>query len=180
MSILFGLAVASSGPMSTANTIPLQEWVPMQNDHFIADTETNQGYIVHPDGSFATFPIGSGKEERVNYAHLTYNAATPDRLWTVKSTTIQTDHGTFGKTGLFLRLSSSGDPESHYGIHATGNINDILKKDDRYKSMGCILVSDDVLDILAQTYALNSNTLSVATIHGLPAVTLKSALANSL
>ncbi len=180
MSILFGLVTVSSGPLTTAQVIPLQNWIPAVDDRFIADTEVNQGYIVHSNGAYTTFPIGSGKEQNVHYAKMNYNAATPDELWTVKSTTIQRDRATFGKSGLFLRLYYDGNTESHYGIHATGNITDILASDDRYKSMGCILVSNEILEILAQTYALNGNKLDVATVHGLPSDANKSLLAKSL
>ncbi len=179
-SLLFGFVTLTSAPLSTAHVIPLQEWVPQQNDRFIADTKANHGYIVHTDGSYTDFAIGSGKQQRVNYAGMTYNAATPEEKWTVESTTIQSDRAMFGKSGLFLRLSFNGsDEESHYGIHATGNIDDILASDDRYKSYGCVLVSDEVLEILAQTFALNNNHLDVVTVKGLPQISAKSGLAKS-
>lgn len=181
MSILFGLVTVSSGPMTSAQAITLQNWIPAVDDRFIADTQMNQGYIVHTNGAYTTFPIGSGKEENVRYAGLRYNAATPDEKWIVKSTTIQKDRATFGKSGLFLRLYyNNGTTESHYGIHATGNITDILSDEDRYRSMGCVLVSNDILEILAQTYLLNGKKLEVVTTHGLPQEENKSLLAKSL
>ncbi|UPA22101.1 hypothetical protein K8942_03485 [Candidatus Peribacteria bacterium] len=180
VSILFGLATVSSVNSTVLQPIPVHEWVPQQHDRFIADTEANQGYIVHMNGSYTTFKIGSGQKKTLRYIGKTYNGATPEELWTVKSTTIQRDRGTFGKSGLFLRLYMDGEYETNYGIHATGNIDEILAEDDRYKSMGCVLVSDEVLEILAMTYALNDNTLEVATVKGLPVMANKSTLAKSL
>lgn len=166
MSVLFGLVVAGNGPTSSA-FIPVQEWVPMQHDRFIADTEANMGYIVHNDGSYTEFRIGSGQQKTVHYMGITYDASTPLAHWEVKSTTIQTDHGTFGPTGFFLRLYQNGTEYTSYGIHSTGNINDILAGNDRYKSMGCLLVSNTVLDLLKKTYELNGDDLDVVTVFGL-------------
>jgi hypothetical protein len=66
-----------------------------------------------------------------------------------------------------MRLYSEGENMTSYGIHATANIEDILASDDRYRSMGCILVSESVLDILEQTYTLNGDMLPVVTVNGL-------------
>ncbi len=167
LSLLFGFVAATSNVGATAQAIPLDQWIPQQSDRFIADTEANQGYIVHSNGSYTTFKIGSGQQKTVRYLKKTYNAATPEENWTVQSTTIQRDRGTFGKSGLFLRLYIDGS-DTNYGIHATGNIEEILADTDRYKSMGCILVSDTVLELLAQTYTLNDERLEVATVKGLP------------
>ncbi|HVW66117.1 MAG TPA: L,D-transpeptidase family protein [Candidatus Peribacteraceae bacterium] len=166
MSVLFGFVVATT-PAASPAFIPVQEWVPMQHDRFIADTEANMGYIVHDDGSYTAFRIGSGQQKTVHYMGITYDAATPLAHWEVKSTTIQTDRGTFGPTGFFLRLYENGKDYTSYGIHSTGNINDILAGNDRYKSMGCILVSNQVLNLLAKTYELNDHDLDVVTVFGL-------------
>lgn len=179
LSLLFGLSTINSAPLTTAQVIPLEKWVPAMEDRFIADTEANQGYIVHTDGSYTTFRIGSGRKETIHYLKRTYKGDTPEEMWTVQSTTIQTDRNTFGKDGLFLRLYSEGK-KTHYGIHATSNINEILAGDDRFKSLGCILVSYDVLEILTQTYLLNGKKLEVATVQGLPQTINKSVLAKSL
>lgn len=166
MHILVGLALAVySQPSQPA--IPLNDWVPAMHDVFVADTQSNIGYLVHEDGSFLQTPIGSGKKQTVRYIGRTYNAATPVGIWTIKDKSIKGDHITFGKSGLFLRLFKNGDDYTAYGIHATGNINKLLTWNDRYQSMGCILVSDEVLEILEKTYELNGDTLDVVTINGL-------------
>ena len=171
MSALFGLVLASSSSAATDAGLPLptdlQYWTPEVHDRFIADTESNLGYIVHDDGQYTMFRIGSGKEKIVHYMGITYDASTPSDMWDVRSTTtFNNDHITFGKTGVFLRLTRGGE-ETSYGIHATANIDDILASDDRYRSEGCILVGNDVLQVLEKTYALNGNDLNVVTVHGL-------------
>jgi len=164
MSLLFGLVMSGPAPMTT-QYIPLEQWEAQAGDRFIADTQENTGYIVHESGNYTSMRIGSGQQKVVRYIGKVYNAATPAEQWVVKSAHIQGDRATFGKTGRFLRLYLD-DKTTAYGIHATGNIDEILASDDRYKSMGCILVSDAVLDILETTYALNGNKLEVVTTKG--------------
>ncbi len=165
MALLFGLALSGPAPL-TNQFIPLDQWEAEAGDRFIADTQENTGYIVHESGNYTSMRIGSGKKQVVRYIGKVYNAATPSDYWVVKSTHIHGDRITFGKTGRFMRLYIDGKSTA-YGIHATDNIDDILAADDRYKSMGCILVSNAVLDILEETYALNGNTLEVVTTKGI-------------
>jgi hypothetical protein len=42
----------------------------------------------------------------------------------------------------------------------------MLKEDDRYKSMGCILVSDDVLDVLLEILRKSKDGMRVMTTYG--------------
>lgn len=168
LSLLFGLQVAITGPALPAQYIPVDNWVPQKHDRFIADTRLNVGYIAHENGSYTSFPIGSGRQENVHYMGKNYFAATPSKKWTVKSTNTFKDRVTFGKSGFFMRLYD-GKTSTSYGIHATDNIDDILASDssERYKSFGCVLVSNDVLELLAQTYVKNDNELEVVTFDNL-------------
>lgn len=167
LSLIFGLQVVVSGPALPVQYIPVDQWVPQKHDRLIADTAQNVGYIAHENGAYTSFPIGSGKRENVRYMGKSYYAATPSKKWTVKSTTTFKDRITFGKTGFFMRLYSEGTEYTSYGIHATDNIDDILASPDRYKSYGCILVSNDILELLAQTYIKNGHKLEVATMDGI-------------
>lgn len=169
MSVLFGLVVSTSGaPASMHSTyVELADWQAQKGDRFIVDTEANIGYIVHTDGSFTSTRVGSGKRQIVNYIGKTYNATTPSAKWVVKSKNLYADRITFGKSGRFLRLYQDGKTSTSYGIHATANIDDMLTWEDRYKSMGCVLVSESVLDILEATYKLNGDSLDVVTTAGL-------------
>lgn len=167
MSVLFGFVVSTSPAPATATSIPLSDWEAMQGDRFIVDTRDNMGYLVHADGSFTQTKVGSGKRKIVNYIGRTYNATTPEAFWIVKAKNIQGDRITFGKTGRFLRLYKDGETRTAYGIHPTANIDEILASDDRYKSMGCVLVSEAMMDILEQTYILNGEQLQVVTVNGI-------------
>jgi hypothetical protein len=166
LALLFGITVSGPIPLTTQQ-IPLEQWQVLEGDRFVADTKENQGYLIHESGNYTTFPIGSGKRQRVQYLGMNYNAATPSRFWVVKSTDIFGDRATFGKTGLFLRLYEQGTTKTFYGIHSVGNIDKLLDGENRYHSMGCVLVSDEVLEIIRQTYELNGFELEVATINGM-------------
>lgn len=165
MSLLFGVVLSSSSTL-TYEHIPLDKWVPAKGDRFIVDTRENVGYIVHEGGSFTHMRVGSGKNEVVRYIGRTYMASTPASRWTVKSKHIQGDKITFGPSGRFLRLYKNGKDHTAYGIHATANIDELLAEDDRYKSYGCVLVDDEVMDILYKTYDLNGGSLEVVTMYG--------------
>ena len=121
MSILFGLVVSGPAPL-TSQLIPLDQWVPEAGDRLIVDTEQNVGYLVHESGNYTKMKVGSGKRQVVRYIGRVYNATTPEKYWVVKSTHIQGDRITFGKTGRFLRLYKDGDTHTAYGIHPTANI----------------------------------------------------------
>jgi len=167
-SAILSLAIATTSPVSVQQ-IPLADWQPARGDQFIADTRANIGYLVHADGSFTSTKIGSGKRGMVHYMKRTYNAATPSENWVVGKIDTQTDRLTFGKYGTFMRLYRDGTERTSYGIHSVGNIDDLLATDERYYSMGCVLVNDRFLAILLQTYTLNGDTLNVLTIDGLTA-----------
>jgi hypothetical protein len=167
-SAIVGLVVATSTPMASQH-VSMDAWTPMKGDVFIADTRSNMGYIVHPDGEYTSMKIGSGKREVVHYMKRTYNATTPSDGWIVKEIDTQSDRLTFGKNGTFMRLFRDGTQYTSYGIHSVANIDDILDDDERYYSMGCVLVDYDTLDILLQTYKLNGDSLQVLTVDGLNA-----------
>lgn len=169
LSIVFGFAVNSTAQVAETTYIPLPQWEAQVGDRFIADTEANIGYIVHENGDYTSMRIGSGRKKVVRYAGRTYDATTPETQWVVKELDYFGDVGIFGKTGRFMRLYDGGTEYTSYGIHATGNIDDLLAAQDRFKSFGCILVSDEVLDILYKTYELNGDMLDVATVQGIDA-----------
>jgi hypothetical protein len=168
-SVVVGLVVAASNP-AAAQYVSLDTWQPMQGDSFIADTRANIGYLVHEDGSFTSMRIGSGRREVVRYMRRTYNATTPSDGWIVKEIDTQTDRLTFGKDGTFMRLYRDGTEYTSYGIHSVANIDELLATNERYYSMGCVLVDYATLEILLATYKLNGDTLDVLTVDGLTAL----------
>lgn len=152
--------------------LPLDEWASEAGDRFIADTEANTGYLVHADGRFTSFRIGSGRRQVVRYAGLRYNATTPERRWLARTFHTQSDRITFGPQGRFLRLYMNGETYTKYGIHTTSNIDWILAQDDRYKSFGCILVGEQVMDILIETWKLGGESLEIITVNGVKEVSV--------
>src|SRR3989338_9576153 len=121
--------------------IPLSDWTPLAGDHLLVDTLNNQGYLVRADHSLYTeFPVITGQKRIVRYIDMTYNAATPDWNWVMKSRHIKGDHITYGPTGRFLRLYKDGTEYTHYGIHAHRSEMRMFGEESRYQSMGCIIV----------------------------------------
>lgn len=138
------------------------QWIPQEGDVMTVDVSSNTGYFLHPDGSFLSFPVATGQKRNVSYIGLYYYAATPVQQWKVQSMDIKSDRVTFGKAGRFLRLYRD-DEQTAYGIHAYNPETWMFRDGDRYRSMGCIVVQETILDIIEATYHLNGNVLLVET-----------------
>ncbi|MSR67521.1 hypothetical protein EXS65_01685 [Candidatus Peribacteria bacterium] len=148
----------------------LSQWVPEAGDSLLVDRDSNIGYLLHANGGFTSFPVATGQRRIVRYIGRTYNATTPLASWKAMSSEKKGDRITFGKSGRFLRLSMEDDTtfeRTPYGIHSHAYIQTMLREDDRYRSMGCILVSEDVLDVIVETFEVNNDTLNVKTAAGL-------------
>lgn len=163
LSSLFGIALAASA--STGGFVPVDAWIPVAGDRVIVDTEKNVGYVVRENGDYTTFPVLTGQRRVVRYIGRTYNAATPEKAWTVKSVDVKGRSMTFGETGTFMRLYDENG-QTAYGIHSHLTFKKMLSEGDRYRSMGCVLVDEDILKMLVKTYELNGSTLDVATAFG--------------
>ncbi len=135
------------------STVPLSSWMPWAGDRFIVNVKENVGYLVHFNGSYTSFPVATGQRRTVHYIGLTYFAATPERNWTVKALDVKGKSITFGPTGRFLRLFYDNNRTS-YGLHSHRDVAEMLQKQnsERYRSMGCILVDEEVLNILERTF----------------------------
>jgi len=164
-STLLGLVLSISVPTTTRQSF--DEWEPQRGDVLYVDTKVNRGYIIHPDGDFTSFLLATGQRRNVSYIGLYYNATTPVGTWTVKSLHTQGDRITYGKNGRFMRLYKDGEEWTHYGIHEHLYGDEMIAGEDRYRSMGCIIVSREVLDVLMATYELNWQSLEVVTSYGL-------------
>ena len=152
-------------PTETSET-SLADWQPENGDSFVVDTKNNVGYLVHDNGGYTSFFVVTGLRSVVNYIGRTYFAATPERQWTVLSDERKGRSVTFGEDGTFLRLFHENE-RTPYGIHSHLSIKTMLERDDRYGSMGCILVSEDILDMIQETFNINGERLDVATKYGL-------------
>jgi hypothetical protein len=173
LTLLVGVTASASAPVLHTPYVQSDEWVAEAGDRMIVDTELNWGYLMKPDGRYTAFPVGTGQRRTVRFIGKTYNATTPVAQWTARSLEIKSgDRATYGNTGRFFRLHHERWGRTQYGIHATSNIEDILAMDDRFRSYGCILVSDAMLDILEYTFHLNEGSLDVRTARGVDIMAL--------
>lgn len=138
-------------------------WIPRTNDRFVVDVQENIGYLVHENGDVFSFPVVTGQRRTVHYIGLTYFAATPERQWTVRTHENKGKSVTFGPSGRFLRLFLDDGERTAYGIHGHMSAEEMLSEEKRYRSMGCIIVSEPILDIVARTLDANGGTLRVIT-----------------
>lgn len=166
------LVGATLGSAMAPSPLPLEEgarsWLPQAGDVLHINTAENLGYLIHPDGRRFVFRIATGQKRAVRYIGLSYFAATPEGNWLVKSHHVQGDRITYGPEGHFLRMYKDGTDYTHYGIHTHASADSMLRERDRYASMGCVIVSDTILDLLEQTYGMNGNQLPVVTAAGSP------------
>ena len=143
-----------------AQTERSQDWVPSFGDVFVVDVGSNAGYLVHSTGERTEFPVATGRREMVRYIGRSYNAATPVRSWTAEQFQTKGDRRTFGVSGRFLRLFRDGE-NSPYGIHSYYKVADWMQEDERYFSMGCIVVTEEMMDVLVETFRINNKKLTV-------------------
>ncbi len=162
-----GLSIFLSASFASSHQLPIGTWVPQSGDTFVVDTKENIGYLVHENASYLAFPVVTGQRKTVHYLGLTYDAATPDTQWRAESEEYKGDHITFGPTGRFFRLSDDTEATS-YGIHGHAYADAMLAKPDRYRSMGCIIVNERMLDIIEKTFNINNGLLDVLTTDGKP------------
>lgn len=167
-SILLGLCLLSvSMPAMAASAIPQEQWQPQAGDELYVDVNSNTGYLLHPDGDYLPFILATGVRKTIRYIGRTYFAATPLKSWVAKEETVKGDRVTFGDTGRFFRLFDNGTKSTPYGIHSNRDIDKWLTEADRYKSYGCIVVSEEMINVIEAAFKLNGNELKVTTTYGL-------------
>lgn len=159
VTVLTFLLVVTAAP-ARAVTV----WQPKIGDYLLVDTAENIGYLVHAEnGERLAFPLVTGQKRWVYYIGRYYFAATPEQEWEVQSLDTLGDRYTFGPEGRFLRLFKAGERRTSYGIHSHKQIETMLAQAERYKSMGCILVSEAMMDLLEETFLLNGESLKTIT-----------------
>ncbi len=139
-------------------------WMPKKGDYITVDLENSQGYIFREDQSdYFSFPVVTGQKRNVYYIGKYYYAATPAKEWYIRSKNIQSDRITYAQSGEFLRLYHQGE-RTHYGFHGHRDA-EVMMTDDlgRFRSMGCVIVRDDILDLLEEEYLVNDQNLKVVT-----------------
>jgi hypothetical protein len=132
--------------------VDIVRWEPLADDFIVVDTTSNMGYLLRSDLSAASvFPVASGQQRNINYLGKRYFGATPSGEWRIKSLDYQVKGYTFGRHGKFLRLYNE-DGSTHYGIHTVWDERAIFSLTERYKSLGCVLVRDNVLTVLENVF----------------------------
>jgi hypothetical protein len=163
-------------------------WTPEEGDRVVVDLSVSVVYLVHKDGTYKALDGLTGQHRVVAYDGIVYNAATPERTWEIGKGGLEKKGRsmTFGE-GRFMRLSwpghtdeRRGNESTAYGIHSHLTFAKMMqeKKDkvgfDKagtgYRSMGCILVSEDDLTLIADTWSVNGEYLSVVTQNGVDPV----------
>ena len=173
---LVSLLLSAMAPMTTSGyqqEFLVEDWQPHAEDRLLVDTQKNVGYLIHPTGEFLQFPVVTGQNKYVYYIGRYYKATTPEGEWTVKSRHIKADRMTFGPSGRFLRLYKDGETYTPYGIHEYGNESEMFLSEGRFGSMGCVIVTEEIMDIIDETYTLTNGTLEVVTKYGLHQTDLK-------
>lgn len=170
--------LALTATMSTtpvAYEVSAAHWTPEPGDKVIVDTLANEGFLMHTDGTYMRFPVVTGQRRWVYYIGRSYNASTPNWHWVAKSLHIKGDRVTFGPTGRFLRLYKDGETNTAYGFHEYRTDEEMFENDDgslaaaedRFRSMGCVIVKTAMMDLIVKTWEQNGEELEVLTEHGI-------------
>ena len=162
------LAQADLRAKSVPHQTAFEEWTSEVGDRFLVDTQQNEGYLIHEDGEYVRFPVVTGQNRYVYYIGRGYKATTPAWNWVSTEMTIKGDHLTFGPSGRFLRLFKNGNERTAYGIHEYGREEDLFSPEssERFRSMGCVIVQQSMMDLLVETFEKNGNRLEVKTQFG--------------
>ncbi len=136
------------------------------------DTRENTMRFVREDHSYMSdkIQVGSGKllqpGETFSYLGMTYDPATPEKVWEIRSKHQQNWWNVFGSHEAndqpFFRLYDKGT-YTHYGIHTTPNIDTIINDLDGFGSWGCVLTRYDLLMMIDELYELNDHVVKVVT-----------------
>ena len=144
-------------------SVDISIFEPSEGDYMIADPDKGIGYLINDKArKYASFDLLSGQKRYVSYIGRYYYAATPLRDWVVKSKEIKGDRVTFAASGRFLRLYVDGKG-TPYGIHGYKYFETTVAKNIKYISYGCLLVGDEVLDVIIKSFEANGGEFKVKT-----------------
>jgi hypothetical protein len=130
------------------------EFTPSFGDYFMVDVTNGFGYLINDSKkSYTVFPVMTGAKR----------TPTPYKEWVVLQKSIQSNRVVFSKSGEFFRMYENGTKRTSYGIHGYAYFKDEIGKGRKFLSLGCIMVADDVLDIIEESYIANGNSLKVST-----------------
>ena len=92
---------------------------------------------------------------------------TPETDWVVKEKNIQPNRVIFGETGEFLRMYKNGDIRTGYGIHNYKFFEYEIENGRKFLSLGCILVSAEVHDMIEESFLANDSALEMKTVRSM-------------
>lgn len=132
-------------------------------DYMVADIERSVGYLVSTEHhEIMPFVLLSGQKRfKGRFGGVTYEG-TPEIDWVVRQMDVKGDRVTFGDTGRFFRMFD-GESRTAYGIHSHKYFQYMSDSDNYFRSLGCLLVSDDVLDVIQKSFEANDNILNLKT-----------------
>jgi hypothetical protein len=156
-------------PVVTATSIinwqraEISEYVSSAGDYLIVYLPTGTAYLANDTTKiYAQFSVLSGQPKNVHYIGRYYFAATPEQEWEIKSMDTKKDRVTFGKTGKFYRLYEDGK-STPYGIHGYKYAAKLIEKGDVYASMGCVIVPEEVLPLIDNSFKSDNKDFKVIT-----------------
>jgi len=160
--------------------IALSEWWQTVDDRMIVDVRNNMGYLVKRTGQYTSFKVVTGRRSVVRYIGRTYVASTPLKEWVARPAEIKDDLTTFGPRGIFYRLfSDGGDERTAYGIHSHRSAEEMLARNERFASMGCVIVAENIVDVIGKTIYMNGGGLQVVTVNGFAPYLLNESMASA-
>lgn len=135
--------------------VSYDEYIPAKGDYFLVDIEKAVGYLLNDIGqTYTSFPIMTGSKR----------TPTPEKDWVVLQKNIQPNRVVFAESGEFFRMFlDEGKTFTHYGIHGYGFFEEEIEKGTKFLSLGCVLVADDVLDLIEESYLANGESLNIST-----------------
>lgn len=143
--------------------VEVSEYQSSEGDYLTVYIPTGKGYLANDTTKiYAEFPILSGQPRNVHYIGRYYFAATPEQEWEVKSMDTKKDRVTFGKTGRFFRLYEDGNA-TPYGIHGYKYAASLIEKGKIYASMGCVIVPEEVLNVIDASFKADVKDMKVIT-----------------
>lgn len=143
--------------------VEINTFEPAGGDYLVADIERSVGYLVSPEHhEIMPFVLLSGQKRFRGYFSGEYYEGTPEMDWVVRQLDIKGDRVTFGDTGRFFRMFD-GEGRTAYGIHSHKYFQYMSDSDNYFRSLGCLIVSDDVLDVIQKSFELNGEILNVTT-----------------
>ena len=153
-------------PAWASTQVDPSRWVPQEGDIAIVLVDSDELYLLHKDSSFYVHvPVATGQLRYVRYIGRTYFAKTPLREWVMKGEMeTKWDRTTFGEKGRFARLHWKGE-KTPYGFHHYKYFDDVMQREVRKESMGCVLLSDEMMDVM-QAYLDEGLELKVVTTEG--------------